>query len=257
MSEQNIKNFMWGALGIAAIVSSGSLWSYAHSYGSSIEPSSYRSFAVTGEGKVVSVPDVATFSFSVVTQGSKDLIALQSENSTKMNKAISFLKEQGIPEADIKTQQYSLEPRYQYYPCTESSSVCRPADIVGYTITQSAEVKIHDFTKIGSGFSGVVQNGANTVSQLSFTIDDSTSLESQARAKAIAQAEEKARATAAAAGFSLGRLLSIDNSSYPVPMYDSAVRGMGLMKAESSVAPLIQPGSQEIRSNVTLRFEIK
>ncbi len=256
MNEQKVKNFMWAAVGVAAIVASGSLWSYSRSYGSSIEPSSYRSFVVSGEGKVVSVPDIAAFSFSVVTQGGKDVAALQTENTTKMNKSIAFLKEQGISEADIKTQQYSLEPRYQYYPCTDSSSVCRPADIVGYTITQSAEVKVRDFTKIGAGFSGVVQNGANSVSQLSFTIDNPSALQSEARAKAIAQAEEKARATARAAGFSIGRLLSIDEGGqYPTPMYDLARNG--LMKSEAASVPTIQPGSQEVRSSVTLRFEIR
>lgn len=260
MNEQNIKNFMWAAVGVAVLIAGVSFWSISRSYGSSIEPSAYRSFTVSGDGKAVGVPDIATFTFSVVTQGGKDLAALQTENTEKMNDAIAYLKDQEIPEADIKTEQYSVEPRYQYYSCPATvSSICRPSEIIGYTITQSAEVKIRDFSKIGTAFSGIVSNGANSVSQLSFTVDDPAALQTEARTEAIEKAQAKAEAIAKAAGFSIGRLLSIDEGGY-YPMYSSikVMSAAGAAMEDSAVrVPTVQPGTQDITANVTLRFEIR
>ncbi|MFH1866619.1 MAG: SIMPL domain-containing protein [Patescibacteria group bacterium] len=226
---------------------------YVMAYSESTEPSSFKSFAVTGQGESVAIPDVAVFSFSVITEGSKQIASLQEENTNKVNKAIEFVKSNDIDDIDIKTQQYSLQPRYQYYDC-RASGVCPPAEIVGYTVTQSVQVKIRDFTKIGGLVSGVVDNGANQVSDLRFTIDDPTSVEDQARAEAITKAQAKAKSVAKAAGFRLGDLLSIDEGG-AVPIYDLGKGGFG--GAELSLAPVIEPGSQEVTVNVTLRYEIK
>ncbi|MEK7580217.1 MAG: SIMPL domain-containing protein [Patescibacteria group bacterium] len=239
-------------LSIATIV-------YVVYYGQSIQPSSFRSFMVTGDGKTIAIPDVAEVTFGVITQGGKQIADLQKENSQKMNKIINFLKDTGVKTKDINTQNYNLDPRYQYYDCSHpESSVkpCPPPDIIGYNINQTVLIKIRDFDKIGDIMAGIIKNGANTISQLSFAVDDPTVFQNQARAEAIKKAKQKAESIATAGGFKLGRLLSIDESSYaPMPrMYDGY--GGGIAKMESA-APTIEPGSQEITANVTLKYEIK
>jgi len=232
--------------------------SFVGAYSKSIQPSSFRSFSVSAEGKSVSVPDVAEFSFSVITEGKKDVAAIQKTNTEKMNKAIGFLKENKINPKDIKTESYDLSPRYQYYDCT-TNGVCPPSEIVGYTLTQSVEVKIRDFNKIGDVISGVVKNGANSVSQLNFTIDDPTKVQDAAREEAIKKAQEKAKAIARAGGFDMGRLLSIEEGGgVPsiMPMYDYA-KGGGMEKAMAVPTPAIEPGSKETRVTVTLKYEIE
>jgi hypothetical protein len=261
MNQEHKKSLFWGVIGLSALVVALSFWNYAGSYADSIQPSSFRSFMVTGEGKVTAVPDVAQVSFSVLSEGGKDLGSLQTKNTEKMNTAIEFLKEQGIDEKDIKTQQYNISPRYQYYSCptqTYSAQPCPPADIVGYTINQNVEVKIRDFAKIGEVLGGLVENGANTVSQLAFTIDDPTAVEMEARAEAIEKAKAKAYQVADFGGFSVGRLLSVDESNYyPRPMMYKEVLGMGGAEMDAASAPSIQPGSQEVTVSVMLRYEIK
>ncbi|OGF81890.1 hypothetical protein A2930_00235 [Candidatus Giovannonibacteria bacterium RIFCSPLOWO2_01_FULL_45_34] len=278
--NEKLKGYL-GWAGIAFIgVLSFAVLSYVQTYANSIEPGTYRSFSVSGEGKVVAVPDVAEFSFSVITQGGKDLGSLQKENTTKVNKVIEFIKSKGVAAKDIKTQNYSVEPRYTNYSCKPRpmmyelpgssglsgagtviaypvDSSCPPPDITGYTINQYVSVKVRDFTKTGELLSGVVTNGANSVSQLFFTIDDPTVLKNQARAEAIAKAQAEAKNTARAAGFRLGRLLSIDEG-YGGPIYytKSMVadgRGGGMPEA----APTIEPGSQDITVTVNLRYEIR
>lgn len=258
--NEKIKNILNVAIILGIIAAAYASVSYVVSYSKSIAPSTFRSFLVSGEGKVVAIPDVAQISFGLITQGGKNIGAIQNENSEKVNVMIEFLKSQNVDKKDIKTQNYSLEPRYQYYNCPHpESSVtpCPPPDIVGYTINQTIQVKIRDFAKIGDILSGVVQKGANNVSQLSFQVDDPEKIKSQARTEAIKHAKEKAEAIAKSAGFKVGQLLSLDESGYfPQPIYRTYGLGAAEIKAEA-VSPSIEPGSQEITINVTLRYEIK
>ncbi len=266
--DYKIKNILIGAgaLGILMLASAALL--YANYYGRSIEPSSFRSFSAAGEGRIVAIPDVAVFTFSVITEGGKDIALLQSQNTDKVNKAIEFVKAKGVETKDIKTQSYNLSPRYQYYSCREIlpddgtnvvGKVCPPAEIVGYTITQTVQVKARDFNKVGDILSGVIAQGANNVSQLSFEIDDQSAIQEQAREQAIMKAKARAEKVASAAGFSIGRLLGIDEGYTPYRVYNT----LDYAKTESSsgaqapVASTVEPGSQEVVVSVTLRYEIK
>lgn len=191
-------------LGLALIVSLGGAlylgFLITKTYDRSSEPTNFRSFTVQGEGKAVGVPDIASFSFEVITEGDTDLAALQTENADKMNKALNFITKQGVDKKDIKTAQYSIQPRYESTVCDYSvrGSVCPPAEIVGYTVQQTTHVKIRDFKLISPLLSGVVESGANSVSGLQFAIDESDSLENSARAEAIKNAQEKAASIAKA-----------------------------------------------------------
>lgn len=259
--KQNIKNYL-GIAGIVGIlVVTGSAWSGVRSYGRAIDPSSLRSFQVQAEGDAIAVPDVAQFSFSVLTEGGTDLGALQTENTEKMSKAIAFLKDEGVNEKDIKTSQYSINPRRQYYNCSRiggGGEPCPPPDIVGYTVTQSVSVKIRDFTKTGEIVAGVIENGANTTSGLSFTIDDPTSVQNEARKEAIEKAQDKAKQIARDAGFSIGRLISInEGGGYYAPQY-ARVESLAIGGSSDDFSvPKIEAGSEEVTVNITLVYEIR
>lgn len=257
MTEKAKSLLVYAAL-IGVLALSYAAVSYVKTYSRSIEPGAYRSFPVTGEGKVVAVPDVAEFTFSVITQGGKNLAKLQQENTEHANRAIGFIKSNGVEDKDIKTQGYSVEPRYQNVFCGEGNRVCQPPEIVGYTITQTVSVKVRDFAKIGDLLSGVVSAGANSVSQISFTIDDRTALENKAREEAMMKAREKAEAMARAGGFRLGKLISI-NEGWGGPVYYGRAEafGVGGDAIKGVPAPTIEPGSQDIVVNVTMVFEIR
>jgi hypothetical protein len=262
MDKDKTKQYLNVAIIIMLLAGAYSVWTYASAYSNS-QPTSFRSFSVSGEGKMVVVPDVAQFNFSVTTEGGKNLGALQTENTTKMNAAIDFVKSNGVESEDVKTQNYNISPRYQSYNCYrpyDSGAVqpCPPAEIVGYTVSQNVEVKVRDFSKIGDVLSGVVQNGANTVSQLNFTIDDPEEARTDARAEAIEVAKKKAKQLARAGGFGVGRLLEIyESSAAQPPYYAYGMGGDMSAKLESAPAPAIEAGSQDVKVNVTLRYEIR
>jgi uncharacterized protein YggE len=263
--NDNTKNYLGWALIVGVLVLAFAAFSASVAFSRASEPATYRSFAVSGQGRAIGVPDVAQFSFSVITEGGKDIAKLQTDNTAKINKAIAFVKQSGVADKDIKTESYQLNPRYQNVVCNPGPYAvavnCPPAEIVGYTIQQTVVVKARDFSKLGNLVSGVVTAGANSVSQLNFIVDDPTALENQARTEAIAKAKEKAKAIAKAGGFSLGRLLTI-NENGVLPMYKErltmAVQDMayGMGGAAPVPAPAIEPGSQEINITINLEYEI-
>ena len=260
MSE-SVKNYLGIAAAAILLIFAYAAISYVNSYSQSIEPSAFRSFTVSGEGKITAIPDVAQFNFSVITEGGKDIAKLQKENTEKGNKIIGFIKSQGVEDKDIKTQNYNLEPRYQYFNCYQpmdgKSKSCPPPEIVGYTIRQTVSIKVRDFSKIGDILAGAIENGANSVSQLSFEIDDIDKIKNQAREEAIKKAKEKAESIAKAGDFRLGKLLSIEEEGFaPTPYY---LKNMELspMDAGGLPSPTIEPGSQEVTVNIVLKYEIK
>lgn len=255
--NKTIKNLI-GAVAILATLSLAySAFMYIKIYDRSSEPTNFRSFTVQADGKAIGTPDIAEFSFEVITEGGNDVAKLQTENTTKMNAALEYVKGKGIDKKDLATQQYSIEPRYQSTNCDYSyGKICPPAEIVGYTIRQSADVKIRDFSLISGLLTGVVDSGANSVSQLQFTIDDSTKLENDARVEAIQKAQAKAASIAKAAGFSIGRLISINENFYPIYAQRN-MKAANIAMDESAPAPTIEPGSQEISVTINLQYEIK
>ncbi|PJE73442.1 MAG: hypothetical protein COV02_02595 [Candidatus Terrybacteria bacterium CG10_big_fil_rev_8_21_14_0_10_41_10] len=263
MSEKMKRHL--GFLGMAMMVASiVAILSISGSYSKSVDLYSARSFSVQGEGKVISVPDVAQFSFSVITQGGVNTAEIQKENTEKTNEAIDFLKSLNISEKDIKTLRFDLNPRYESIRCYGGYDMMgKPCplspEIIGYTITQTVSVKIRDFANISKALAGVVENGANNVTSLSFTIDDPDALKAQAREQAIAKAQAKAEAIAKAGGFKIGKLISIYEDYY-TPFY-SQVKSIGVMDGmgggESAPMPSIEPGSQEVIVNVNISYQIK
>ncbi len=258
MTKQ-IKNTL-GVAGIIALIAVAyAVVSYSSSFAIQSEISS-PSFRVSGEGKVVIVPNIATFSFGVTTEGGKDIAKLQNENTKKMNSIIEIVKSNGVDVKDIQTTNYSIQPKYQYYRCPPSPikegiiKTCPSPTITGYTIKQNVKVKIRDFSKAGNILSAVGQKGANSVSQLSFSVDNRTKFEDEARDKAIAQAKAKAKAIAKSSGFSIGKLVSFNENKsnyYPRPQYSVET------KFVQQTPVKILPGTQDIKSSVTLQYLIK
>ena len=274
MHEKTKQYLGWAAI-LTLLVVAWSGYTYARAYQASVVIASNRSISVSADAKVVAVPDVATFSLGVITQGGKDLTAIQKENTTKSNKIIAFIKSKGVTAKDIQTEQYSVNPRYQTSSCYNtptpmmmvapgspsypSVQTCPPSVIVGYEIDQSISVKVRNFATIGDLLSGVVSGGANNVSSINFTIDDPDSLRAEAREKAIAKALTKARAIARAGGFRLGNVVSFDEGlgGYRPEYYSKSMAMAASADMATAPSPAIEPGSQEIVSNVTIRYEIQ
>ncbi len=242
---------VWLLLAVAAL-------GYVYQYGRSIQQTNpNRTFAVDGDAKLNLVPDIAKFSVSVVSEGAR-VTDVQKMNTEKMNAVQAFLKEIGVDKKDMKTEQYTLNPRYEYSMC-DTNGKCPAPRISGYTLTQELAVKVRDTDKLGDMLSGVTDKGANSVSNVTFEVDDDKVARSEARAEAMAEARKKAKDTARAGGFNVGRLVAVyeDQGNMDPIAYG---RGGGMDLAKSSMeaaAPSIEPGTQDSMVRVTLTFEIR
>lgn len=227
-------------------LSISSLW-FVYEYKQLKTEPGLKSFSVSAEGEEIAIPDIAEISIGVITEGN-DLKILQKENTEKINKIINFLKEKGIEEKDIKTENYIVSPQYDYK--------ISPYKIISYSISQTLSIKVRDFSKIGDILSQSVNYGANNVYGPNFKIDNQDVYLEKAREKAIKKAKEKAQQIAKDAGFKLGKILNVSEpSSSWNPIRAKAYSAPEQVEAVPS--PQIQPGSQEVKSQITITFEIK
>ncbi len=221
----------------------------------------YNSISVNGKGEAITIPDVATFSFTV-NETAKTVVDAQTKATDKTNAALKAVKDAGIAEKDIKTTAYSINPHYDYTNGECNSYRCAPgkSTLTGYDVSQSVEVKIRDLTKAGSIFTSIGSIDVQNVNGLSFSIDDIEKVKAEARAKAIADAQTKAQELAKQLGVRLVKITSFYDSS-DQPVFYGRGEGMGgdavSIKTMAAVAPNIPTGEQKVTSNVTISYEIK
>ena len=218
---------------------------------------------VSGYGEAVAVPDIATFTFSVVSERST-VAAAQDDATTKANAITAYLKEGGVAERDIQTTGYSVYPQYDWVQQTcIAGGICPPGEqrLRGYEVRQTTTIKVRDTATAGDLLTGVGGLGASEVSGLNFTFDNPDAVEAEARDKAIANAKQKAEVLARSLGVSLVRVVSFNESGsgYPIPYY-SRDMAYGMGGAESAVAqkaPEISTGENKVVSNVSVTYEIR
>lgn len=219
-------------------------------YNGSLFPA--RTIYVSAEGKTTVSPDIAKFSFSVVSEGT-DPEKLAEGNNSKINKAIDYLKAQNVTSEDIKTAGYDLSPRYEY------DETKRRSFISGYTLTQTIFVKIRDFAKIGKILGGLPNLGVNQISGLTFEVEDQDHYLNDARKEAFEKAYAKAKIMAKQNGVRIKRVVTFSENQggYPMSRFSSAEYGKGGDAMMPTVAPNIEPGTQEVTVNVTVTYEIR
>ena len=222
-------------------------------------PAQTNQISVDGTGDAVAVPDIATLSFSV-TETAKTVSAAQAQATAKSNAALNVVKSAGIADKDIQTQSYNINPHYDYQSsiCT-ANGICPPSKsiLTGYDVSQTTQIKIRDFSKIGDILTSIGTIGVQNVSGISFSVDKPESTQAQARSIAIADAQSKANILANQLGVKLVRIVSFSESAgnnYPRPIYMDMAPGVASTKA---AAPVISAGEQKITSNVTITYQIE
>ncbi|OHB10634.1 MAG: hypothetical protein A3G05_02035 [Candidatus Zambryskibacteria bacterium RIFCSPLOWO2_12_FULL_45_14] len=219
----------------------------------------YNSLSVSGEGEVISVPDVATFSFSI-SADAKVASDAQNQVTKKMDAILAGLESLGIEEKDIKTTDYSIWPKYTYEPTICSPNYCPPGRQVedGYTVSHSISVKVRKTEDAGKAIALVGEKGATGLSNISFTIDDPEKLLDEARALAIEDAKKKAKALSRELGVRLVRVVSFyDNTGGGIPYYAEGMGGDMMIKTSVAPAPTLPTGENKTIVNVTVIYEIR
>ena len=212
---------------------------------------------VMGEGKVMASPDIATVSFTVTSEANTASQA-QDDAAKKVNTALAVLDDLGIDKKDVKTSSYYVQPKYSYQPpCYTYPCPYQESKIVGFTASQTVDVKVRDLDKTGEVLSQLGDAGISNLYGPNFTVENEDELKNEARASAIKKAREQAKDLASSLGVRIVRLVSYsDSGNYPIP-YLRADAAYGMGGGEKATAPSLPAGENEIVVNVSVTYEIR
>jgi uncharacterized protein YggE len=203
--------------------------------------------SVSGIGSVTADADTALLSMGVsVLDGTAR--EARDRAATAMSDLLDSVRGNGVDADDIKTTQFSINPQFDY---------SRSGDprITGYWVNNSVSVKVRDLDSVSAVIDDAVEAVGDPIriNGVSFTVDDPTTLISEARASAMAAAQAKAQELATLGDVTLGNPIAISESSgggVP-PVFFGAARA-----EDAGVATPIEPGQLEITISVQVVYAI-
>lgn len=195
-----------------------------------------------GTGAVFAAPDIVIVTVGVTTRGETPGGALEANNAD-MQAVIDAMLAAGVPEANISTSNFSINPVYADRQPVDNNMQPR---VVGYDVSNQVRIRV-DIAESGAILNQVVAAGANQINGIQLDIAEPQPLQDEAMAAAIADARRKAELMAEAAGVELLRILSVSAFANNGPQFS-------LARMEAAVP--IMGGEQAITANATLVFEI-
>ena len=200
---------------------------------------------VSGEGKIMVMPDQATIIIGVENMGT-DAAEVKKKNDATIDAVIKYLKSINLPASDYQTQRVYLHRNYDYTKKKYS-----------FVATQSIVINLKDLSKYDAMMMGLVDAGVNSIQGVEFKTSKLAQYESEARVKAIENAKKRAQDYAGALNQKLGKaLLVTDNTQvyYPMPM-------RAQFKTEAADADMpretLAIGEITITANVNISFELQ
>ncbi|SDY45028.1 SIMPL domain-containing protein [Citreimonas salinaria] len=198
---------------------------------------------VTGEGSRNVAPDMAVVTVGVTERAARASHAMNAA-STTAEAIIQRLGAAGIAPADMQTTDLSL------YPVREND-MSGQAQFEGFEASNQLSVQVRELDSLGPVLQAVLEDGANRLSSLQFTLQDPRPVMNDARRDAVEDARAKAQLYADAAGVALGGIRSIseetENGGGPRPM----------MAMEASRGVPVEPGSTSVTARVTMVWNLE
>jgi uncharacterized protein len=222
-----------GLLLVASAIAGVAQPRFGHS--ATTPPPPTTTITVDGDGSVTTVPDRATFGFSIETHA-KTASATLSQNADDATAVIAALKAAGVSSDNLQTSQVSLQPQTSQDGTT----------IIGYVATNSVTV-VTPLAGAGKIVDAAVGAGANGVSGPSLDVSDQSALYRDALHNAVDDAKLKAETLATASGLTLGAAVTVaegSTSTTPLPFASKA----------SVAGTPIEAGTQEIQASVTITY---
>jgi len=206
---------------------------------------SSSTISLTGQAKIATTPNVASFSVGITTVGTSVDLA-RTENERIMGRVIDSLIAQGIERKKITTSQFSLQPLYN-----NESRDNGAQSISGYRLQNNVTVVVEELPTLGTLIDSAFQAGANKFYGLRFGLKNDNGIKDELLRKAVQDGRRKAQIIADALGVTLGQPLSVSETGNYTPMQaDSNL----MMKAATGTQ--IEAGLQTVSLEVNLVFNI-
>lgn len=241
-----------------------------------------RTLSVIGHGEATGKPDLATANMGVEVSA-PTLAEAMERAKTQMNKLFEAFKKLGIADNDIRTSNFSIH--YERYasgppmePMPEAMAMPAPAPEKpagksagkggaaaapvapvappppppprsegAYHVSNTVEVRIRQLDGVSRVLDTAVENGANNVWGVNFSIDKPEALEGKARELAAADAKKRAEVLAKLNGLTLGPIVSVtETPGYggppgPLPyLAEMSTKGTPIAAGEVAVVSQVQ-----------------
>ncbi|MGG1400612.1 SIMPL domain-containing protein [Bacillus salipaludis] len=198
---------------------------------------------VTGEGELAVQPDMANVNLGVMTEN-KVLMEAQQQNSEAVNKLIQSLLSLGVPQKNLQTFDYRIDSEYDF---DQGKQTFR-----AYKVTYILKVKLEDLTSIGRVIDTAVQNGANYVANVQFSLKNQDRIYQKALSLALTKAIEKAKTIANTLRVTLNPTpnMVIEGGTLPPPILNPQ---MTYVKGISSTQ--FEPGELIVKATISAEFE--
>lgn len=146
-------------------------------------------------------------------------------------------------------------------PVVRSGEDRRPDRISGYEANASVTILVRDLALLGRAVEAGMNSAPDSFNDVEFSIRDTSAARRSAREAAIRDAVEKAQVYVEGAGFSLGRLLLVEEGgSNMIAQSGNRLRSQIVVTASEApapmVAPTIAPEPQLYTAEVSVVYEI-
>ncbi len=201
--------------------------------------------AVTGEGKIKVVPDQVQISVSVETKGMK-AADVKSENDSKIDGVLKYIKKMGVDAKDVQTQRVTLNDQYDYQKKKHN-----------YVATQTVEILLKDISKYDALMEGMMDTGINNINGVEFKSSKLETYKTESRKLAVKEAKQKAEDLVSVLGQKVGRAFTItDNTQayYPQPQFTGMMMKTSYSADAAPPRETLAVGQIEVTSNVSVSF---
>jgi uncharacterized protein len=209
-----------------------------------------NTITVSGFGSAAGEPDVAYTELGVEITD-PDLADAFAQTAETMNRVISSLVEAGVERTDIQTTGVNVYPQERFDPTGASQTPERV-----YLVRNTVRVTVRDVAQVEALISAAVGAGANTIYNLNFGIEDTSTLEQEARVDAVADARDRAQQLASALGVTVGQPIIINeviNTGGPVMPLGGGLGGANL---QFDVSQPVSAGQLNVTVAVQITFSI-
>jgi uncharacterized protein YggE len=205
--------------------------------------------SVQGQGVVYGAPDVADIDIGVQAQA-RTVAEAREQAASTMDAVVKSITGNGVAKEDIRTVQFSVDPRYSTPPGGGTQQ------LIGYQVSNVVTVRIRKIDTAGKVVDDATAAGGNNtiIRRIQFSILDPSKLQADARALAVKDAKERADKLAQLSGVKLGKPIVVSESlggSGPIPL---AAPATGTARAE--FATTIESGQLKVTVNVSISYEI-
>lgn len=207
--------------------------------------------SVSGQGQASGAPDVAYIELGVDVVNADVGEAISEANATMEDIRAAVLG-QGVAEENVQTTQFNVYPEDRSEPQPELSTESQGTGRV-YHVVNVVRIKVVEIDTIGDVIGAGLDAGANSVQDLSFSIDDPSALEAQARSAAVEDAQGRAEQLAEDLGVTLGGPVQVSESWGGAPVAQRLT--MAADMAES--APSISQGQLVVTVTVNVSYAIE